>query len=399
MQPIALRTSFLPTEKLEAASQFEDLIAKHLKPNECQRINRVLKYLAKNLEPDLLFEAQEPPLELRVRAATILIEETDLQSADDITALLLQFVGVNEEVALGEEGLTSKPEYLLATHLAEAREIQEQRPTDADSRLYWVHQNVLEFEEDSSGLKRAILAITAQSELVKGQTALDKDECAPKRITENEKLFGPALQIPQLIMEKAIDALDVQAEMCVLDLTAGLGGAARHMATCKQALVDGLIFSNTLYKEATAHIGSHATLSRGNILTTELDSNYDRALLLNTLSDSNEVMAYLKAAFEQLQNGGKLVLADLCEGNELSSHLHANALSKIGFVNVCFKDETDAFVKAISENLKGYENQPDFDSATADYWKQKLASLEKGEMAWIQVHATKPKVEPGYIKV
>lgn len=239
--------------------------------------------------------------------------------------------------------------------------------------------------------------------------SLDSGQYSRKEIEKYEAIYGHNFVSPGGLetTQEFCAMLDLQADLRVLDVGCGLGGAAFYMAQHFAARVDGLDLSNNMLAFAAERcallgLSESVHLIHGDILQFQPAAPYARIYSRDVFLHIHDKARLFATLYRCLQPGGKLLFTDYCCGageksDEFADYIqqrqyalctvaeYASLLQQAGFVSVLAEDRTVQFIKILYEEaarLPDTSLDPASKVALQESWQSKIARAQRGEQCW-----------------
>jgi phosphoethanolamine N-methyltransferase len=269
------------------------------------------------------------------------------------------------------------------------------------------------------------------------QEFLDGDQYTQRGILKYERIYGNNFVSVggRTAAEEFLQQLDIKAGECVLDVGAGVGGAAFLMVKTYNAYVLAMDLSSNMVtigmqrriRESIDESGitspvllNQLSFEISDINKREYESNaFDCIHSRETLLHLKDKPMILKKFQKWLKPGGKLLITDYCRGEKAEDSYsrpyrkyiqgrgyypatvsgYAELLRAVGFTKITAKNNNEMFARVLREELATLEkseksfvnefSQYEYDQAVLN-WRSKIKFCEEGDLVWGFFSAEKP---------
>ncbi|MEC3952772.1 methyltransferase domain-containing protein [Nocardia sp. CDC153] len=244
----------------------------------------------------------------------------------------------------------------------------------------------------------------------------------PHNIIRSEEIYGHGFQSPGGLagFEKILlSEMTISADMRVLDIGSGLGGAAFHVADITGAEVVGVDLSEVMVKLADERragddSGGRVRFILGSAFAEELaERSFDVIYSRDSLLYEHDKPSLFARCRELLKPGGRLHISDFCAGlrtPEFEAYIdvsgyslptieeYTRMLSDAGFTDVTGADLSELTGELLRADLARYEAKAAADPAIApedaahvvERWRRKIDFIAAGALTQGLFAATAP---------
>ena len=245
---------------------------------------------------------------------------------------------------------------------------------------------------------------------------LDSTQYTVASIEKYESVFGKDFISPggKNTALELTQRLGIRPAQRVLDVGCGLGGSAFLLATCYDAMVDGIDLSHNMIDIAKQRLDAHGLsdkvmLFQGDCLALEADCVYDAIYSRDVFLHIHDKPALFTNLRTLLRDGGQLLFTDYCcgpkpWGDDFAAYVeqrqydlhtldeYAVLVRQAGFRDVRSEDRTGQFIQIAKQDIATISrlalDEQTRAALTAD-WCGKIERAERGEQRWGLIEAVK----------